>query len=797
MNPSAWPKNLDEVWAKSPEKGADGLPETLAQHTWSVLERLAEFIRLRPNLPSQVGEPGFWQAIYWGCFLHDFGKVMPAFQDRLRSLPGSKERWVSHRHEVFSVPFLDWIIEGLSDQQRHLAAWAILSHHRDAQNLLTLYPYPEEGQPDLLLGQFEGLSPSNIFALLEWLKSCGLIWAKDLGLDHVGVSPVVFTEAPSKEYSQLAVCSIRKWLEEYQLFWDQLARPRMRAVYPELIALRGHVINADHSASAHVGTLPPFAFKSDLLFECENGLKPDKLYSHQREAASIEGCALLTAPTGSGKTEAALLWALHQAETSNGNLPRLFYTLPYQASMNAMQVRLEKIFDDKSVGLQHSRSLLALYRLLLEKDYTPAESSRMARLSRELGKLNYQPIRIFSPYQMLKGMYRLKGYEALLTDYHNAAFIFDEVHAYEVKRLALILETVSYLKNYYHCHFLVMSATFPKLIKDSLKEVLEGPADIVAAPELFAEFKRHRIEILAGEVLDSNNLDRILRDAQAGKSVLVVCNRVDRAQAVYSALKEKLVASGIPTELLHGRFNMRDRSAKERLVREAAGSQSENRRSIVLVATQVVEVSLDIDLDTIYTEPAPLEALIQRFGRINRRRKQEGLAVVHVFAQPCDGQKVYDPELVQRTMSIAKREDGHPIDESGVESWLDEIYSGEVASRCLQEYQEAASDFRSAVVKTLKPFASDDGLEQEFYRAFDGMEVLPASLHDEFEQVEESNPILADELLVPISYGRYHMLENNGLVFPREPGKPVIVNTSYDREIGLTYVQKSTESWEE
>ena len=86
-----------------------------------------------------------------------------------------------------------------------------------------------------------------------------------------------------------------------------------------------------------------------------------------------------------------------------------------------------------------------------------------------------------------------------------------------------------------------------------------------------------------------------------------------------------LEADGIPVELLHGRFNVRDRLAKEKFVRSVAGSKSQHRRGIVLVATQVVEVSLDIDLDTIYSDPAPLEALVQRFGRINRRRLQTDL----------------------------------------------------------------------------------------------------------------------------------------------------------------------------
>ena len=130
-----------------------------------------------------------------------------------------------------------------------------------------------------------------------------------------------------------------------------------------------------------------------------------------------------------------------------------------------MQRRLEESFPQR-VGLQHGRSLLALYRTLLEKDYSRRDAARTARWGRNLSRLNYPPVRVFSPYQMLKGMYRLKGYEALLTDYHNATFIFDEIHAYEVGRLAMIFKTIEYLRVNFNARFFVMSATFPTLIQE-------------------------------------------------------------------------------------------------------------------------------------------------------------------------------------------------------------------------------------------------------------------------------------------------------------------------------------------
>lgn len=784
MTASRWPEWLNYVWAKSAEKGAGGEPESLAQHTWSVLERLAEFIRLRPHLPQALGTPRLWHVLFWAAFLHDFGKAASGFQARLR--PGG-EKW-PHRHEVLSLAFVDWIVADLSpDEQAWLVA-AIVSHHKDAAEIHQLYPPPDDPDDDQLVARVAELDETTLCGLWRWLTECSAAWVKDLGLANAGISlPAMPHQAQAVTMvQQQGVKRIYHWLKIYRRFVCQIEDSEEGSLIVGTLTMRGHLVNADHSASAHAGPLPHLKLDANAILSSRK-LERNALFNHQSRAETTEGSALLTAPTGSGKTEAALLWATCQAAAIPGGLPRLFYTLPYQASMNAMKLRLEESFGEKNVGLQHGRGLLALYRLLLDHDYGPEEAARQARWSRNLADLNYPPVRIFSPYQMLKGMYRLKGYEALLSDYHGAAFIFDEIHAYEVKRLALILKTIAYLRQNFGARFLVMSATFPTLIKEWLRQALDSPAEITANQALFREFCRHRLCVLGGELLSSAGIESIAGDAEAGKSVLVACNRVDRAQATYEQLCERLAGSGVHVELLHGRFNGRDRLAKEKLVREAAGSTSQRRQSIVLVATQVVEVSLDIDLDTIYTDPAPLEALVQRFGRINRRRKQANLATVHVYRQPDDGQKIYDRELVTRTLAILDRENGKPLDESAIGNWLDEIYSGEVAERWRREYTEAADEFTANCIRTLRPFAADEGLEELFYRAFDSLEVLPDSLYDEYETLKEEDPIRAGEVLVPISWGRYHALANEGRVLPRERREPYIVQAAYDSEVGLTF----------
>lgn len=781
MTTRLWPDWLDTVWAKSPEKGAGGQAESLAQHTWNVLERLADTIRLRPDLPTALGFPRLWHCLFWACWLHDFGKAAQGFQNRLRG----GERW-THRHEVLSLAFLDWIASALSEDESRWVAAAIASHHHDAKQLRKMYSALWISEENPLTPRIAEIPDTTLAGLWRWLNECPASWIEALELNGVGIQVPELpdqTEAVRvirEEGAELA----RRWIKAYARFVDKLGDSRDRALVVGTLALRGYIIGSDHMASAHIGELPSSQLgrPADLLVRLK--LDESALYAHQQKCSATQGSAILVAPTGSGKTEAALLWACAQANRGQV-VPRLFYTLPYQASMNAIYDRLNERAFPKQVGLEHSRSMLALYRRWLNEDYTPQQAARAARWGRSLARLNYFPVRVLSPYQILKAPYRLKGYETLLSDLFNAAFILDEVHAYEVKRLAMILGTVKYLREQFGACFLVMSATLPGLLEARLADALGEYTPIRATPELFARFRRHRLEILYGDLLSERWLAEIAAKAESGQLVLMCCNTVKRAQQVYDEMQHRLCGRA-EIVLLHGRFNGRDRLRKEKIVREAAGSESAQRKPIVLVATQVVEVSLDIDLDVIYTDPAPLEALIQRFGRINRRQRLGGGAPVYVFTEPADGQGIYQDNLVQAALRVLAKNAGQMVDEERISDWLDEVYQGSIAEQWNAAYQQAYDEFEAACLRSLRAFNSDEGLETEFYRAFDSIEVLPVSKEPEYRQfMDNDEPLEASQLLVPLRWGQFYALRNKGKVHEGQPEWLKIVEAEYSSEFGL------------
>jgi CRISPR-associated endonuclease/helicase Cas3 len=669
---------------------------------------------------------------------------------------------------VFAHPIL-----GNTDDAGWIGA-AILTHHRDWADIEQWYPAPNPS-----LDFEEGLEPlrsemtNDFFAGACRVLRQG-IWPSFAA--HWDVRPewsdaVAYDWIPGDPVLELrqVFTQVRTTMEDLQ---------RRRLPDPRLLTgtfLRGATILADHSGSAHEDLRMIEELSSPDRARIALGIEStNSLYKHQQDASARRGHAILTAPTGSGKTEAAILWSAEQAQDT-GALPVIYYVLPYQASLNAMYLRLNGKFENAAT-LQHSRAVQSIYRQLLDKKYTGLEAQIAAKREKDLGRLYVKALRISTPYQLLKGAFQLKGHEALWTAAAGGLFVFDEIHAYEPARLGIMLETLRYLSGALGGRVLIMSATLPSYLRAVLADVLTNVSDIRADPTTLEMFRRHEFRLLQAELTDESVIDRIVNDYRAGMAVLVVATTVGRAQELRRRIA---IQAQCEPQLLHGRFHADDRTKKEQEILLKRGRDTDRSAGLILVATQVVEVSLNVDFDTLYSDPAPLEALLQRFGRVNRFRTVP-TCVVHVCRAIPDRCPVYLETLVRSSVAVLEKVDGSVIDEAGVQSMLDEIYDGQRAVRLQHQITTAMRRFRTEVLETCRPFASDDSIESMFDELFEGYEVLPVRFQSEYRRRVNEEPFLAPGLLVPITRGQYWKLRRDGRL--RSDEGVLIADCRYESE---------------
>ncbi len=408
-----------------------------------------------------------------------------------------------------------------------------------------------------------------------------------------------------------------------------------------------------------------------------------------------------------------------------------------------------------------------------------------ARLN--LSRLHAYPIRVCSPYHLLRAAYQFKGFEATLADCWQAWLIVDEIHAYDPKRLAYIIATLRVLYERFAARLFIMTATLAPVTRVVLSAAFPDLTVINANRATFTQFQRHQLHVLPG-ALESHSA-AIYRDANAGCGVLVVVNTVRRARA----LSQILTDMGATVLTLHSRFNSRDRWTIEQTVLRLfeVGSPRSTASRPIIIATQVIEVSLDLDFDVLYSDPAPIDALVQRFGRVNRARTERSLAPVYICREPIGTEArrpIYDPALIIATLEVLSTQDGTAIDELRISDWLEAVYRGVIAEKWRAAYEEAQAEFERVVLKTLTPFESaDDGLVRAFAQLFDGIEILPDACEAEYRVLINDDPIGASALLVPLAWWQYKMLERRDIAWPGEGDESDLYFTAaaYDLERGL------------
>ena len=367
------------------------------------------------------------------------------------------------------------------------------------------------------------------------------------------------------------------------------------------------------------------------------GLRP-----MQRAAQAValeEGPQLvvLEDATGTGKTEAALILA-HRMMAA-GKARGLFFALPTMATSDAMFERIQKaapsMFEGKpSVVLAHSRAKLKEAVRNLRggwSDGTP-EAEAAAWLTDSRRRALLATVGVGTVDQALLGILPTRFSTLRLFGLADKVLIVDEAHSYDPymkKQLEALLGMQARLGG----SAILMTATLPLAMRrayvDAFREGLAAESGGLLAehyPGLHLvgrEVSTHAVQPLAESVRTvpvvrlpgaDDAMDVLAAAAARGAACVWVRNAVD--EAIEAA--EELRRRGVDADLLHARFAMVDRLRHEQDLKARFGRDGRGREGQVLVATQVVEASLDLDFDVMVSDLAPVGSLIQRAGRLWR-----------------------------------------------------------------------------------------------------------------------------------------------------------------------------------
>ncbi len=704
---------------------SDGL--LLEQHIQDLLDIVPDFQMAFPILQTYFDNVDFWKCLEQAIIFHDLGKATQGFQLLMKK--GHPYRF---RHEIISA------ILAQNYTHDELIISAILAHHKNFEKLKEL------------LNEYENNKKYNQDRWIEKeFEELNLAWIADFLSQH---------EFEKKNLSVNSIeLIIKKWTSR-----------RTKKTLFELEKFQNIFLSAslsicDHNASAGIKKIPIIE-QNNFTF-LHN--KPYPPYKHQEESWQMRGNALLIAPTGQGKTESSLGWLQNQLKTRQG---RAFYILPFTASINAMTKRVSSVKNgfgnEELVGLLHGKA-----KFFIDEYYEKKDGQSLKDLV-DINKKIIKPFKVVTPFQILKWAFGVKGFEKGFTELAGSYLIFDEIHIYDRELFRRILFFIEWLIEKLHVKVFIMTATMPSFMQEHIKKILKIAKEIKPNEALIKSIQRHKIKLLDSSIDEQKQF--IQSKINSGKTVLVVCNTVAKAQDMYKAITCK------HKTLLHSSFNAKDRLEKEK-------SLLSDEKPQLLVGTQAIEVSLDIDYDLIVTEPAPLDALLQRFGRVYREKdrvlKESDEANCFVTCAIEDvHKKIYEKELIEKTLAELEDVQNVVLNENVVQKLLDNIYKPfELNEDNLRE------KFRG-YLDNLYPFNVYEESEEEFFEQFDGIEVLPIELFNEFnEYVQNKQYLEAEKLFVSISKKKYCATKDKSFLYEHKNYKKTfpIISLKYDKNLGL------------
>ncbi len=658
-------KTYFKYWGKARKEGEEGaLYHLLPYHCLDVAAVADVWWDKAPAIENAFVEATTLSSLQgkaWALFfiaLHDYGKLdmrfqlkaptavgklYPEFDKELVGFSGLNIRDYFHGPLGFSLIYHD-LKSRLGWNEYDESVWnawqpwlaAVTGHHG-------VIPDQPDAQAEISKRQADAcIIEHDRMARLEWVSALETLFLKPAGLS---------IETPPPPCSSLLAgfCSVSDWLgsnSEIGAFEYETKQEPLSSYYQRSVS----IAQGQLAASGLLSTKRPYQGVESLLPKVKDAT-PKQLQTLVDKLPLTSGLTLIEAPTGSGKTETALAYAWRLLD--EGLADSIIFALPTQATANAMLKRLQAcaplIFNNQpNLVLAHGKSAFNEDFWQLKNNYQQRteQGSEEARvqcaewLSTSRKRTFLGQIGVCTVDQVLISVLPVRHKFVRGFGLGKSILIVDEVHAYDSYMYGLLGEVLTQQQTA-GGSVLLLSATLPFQQRSALTKTWGGclphqekpPYPLVTHVDMrgktrafeLPETQQPEARLVAVEVLakpqllaDDELVQQMIQAATQGAQVVFICNLVDVAQTLAKQLREK---SDVTIDLFHARYRFCDRQAIEKQVLEKYGKDGKRKQGSILIATQVVEQSLDLDFDWMITQLCPVDLLFQRLGRLHRHKR--------------------------------------------------------------------------------------------------------------------------------------------------------------------------------
>ncbi len=644
--------------------------ESLEEHTKKCIDN---FIIIKKALNEKINHilddfkidhDNFWIHTFYAVAFHDFGKLDKSFQDMINKViqknsenEGSIPKALPHAL-ISVIALLNFEDNNYLFDDIPIASICVLTHHSMLKKNLF------EKNSNLVNMNLYDYSDFILFVNNEFKKI-------------FNIEPYKFNININKIDYKGKIKRIHNKIIEYDDDNDKL-----RIMY---IIIKNIIHMCDWNASSNKSLNMYIDYDNKICNYLQNRPNFKKLNELQIFMRENHDNYIIQSPTGSGKTEASLLWSKY----NNG---RITYILPTMVTSNKIFERLKKIFGD-IVGIQHSTSLL-----LIDADKNNYNHD-------EFKKFYYRtfssPVMVSTVDQLLYSLFNINRWDSVFFNSAISNVIFDEIHAYDAYTTSLIIEYIN-KAHMFNQRVLIMSATIPDILKDFIK-CKTKKINFVDKEFNINEIK-YNVNIIDDDIDTSIDIIKKYKDV---KKILVIANTIKTAKYLYSQIKSIEEIKDKKIVLFHSQFTYNDRNEKSELL--------EKEDNIIAITTQVVEVSLDIDFDLLITQIAPPDALIQRFGRVNRRG-EKGNTKIFIYKNSENDKYVYENGLMEKTFNYLKKY--NYVSNRDSKKFINEIYNDNKYMEDLKnEYKEVKNkiyEIQKENLKSIYKFDIEDSIAEKY-----------------------------------------------------------------------------------